>query len=114
MSPEQGFIQALVEDPHDDTSRLIYADWLMERGDPRGEFIRVQTERERLAPHDEQAGRLRVREQQLLAAHRDEWTAPLRPLGPHCKVEFRYGFVYAVTVVDPVSEEDLACLRDQF
>lgn len=39
---EQTFIAAILADPADDGPRLAYADWLMERGDPRGEFIAVQ------------------------------------------------------------------------
>ena len=33
--------------PDDDAPRLVYADWLQERGDPRGEFIALQLERAR-------------------------------------------------------------------
>lgn len=29
----------IVQAPHDDAPRLVYADWLLERGDPRGELI---------------------------------------------------------------------------
>ncbi len=39
-SPE--FIQAILAEPDDDVPRLIYADWLQERGEPRGDFIRLQ------------------------------------------------------------------------
>lgn len=39
---------AILADPADDTPRLVYADRLIERGDPRGELIVVQIERERL------------------------------------------------------------------
>jgi len=39
---QAAFIQAICESPFDDGPREMYADWLMERGDPRGEFIRVQ------------------------------------------------------------------------
>jgi uncharacterized protein (TIGR02996 family) len=28
--------------PDDDTARLVLADWLQERDDPRGELVRVQ------------------------------------------------------------------------
>jgi uncharacterized protein (TIGR02996 family) len=38
------FLAAVVAAPHDDLPRLVYADWLDERRDPRGEFIRVQIE----------------------------------------------------------------------
>jgi uncharacterized protein (TIGR02996 family) len=36
------FIEAIHENPRDDSIRLIFADWLEERGDPYGEFIRLQ------------------------------------------------------------------------
>jgi uncharacterized protein (TIGR02996 family) len=42
MSDHDAFLQEILAHPDDDTPRLIYADWLEERGDPRGEFIRVQ------------------------------------------------------------------------
>ena len=42
MTHDDAFLQAIIENPDDDAPRLLYADWLEERGDPRGEFIRVQ------------------------------------------------------------------------
>ncbi len=42
MTIPQGFLDAILADSEDDTPRLILADWLDERDDPRGEFIRVQ------------------------------------------------------------------------
>ena len=36
------FVAAICAEPDDDLPRLIYADWLDDRGDPRGEFIRLQ------------------------------------------------------------------------
>ena len=38
MTPDEAFMQAIIESPDDDSLRLIYADYLDERGDPRGEF----------------------------------------------------------------------------
>jgi uncharacterized protein (TIGR02996 family) len=38
VSPEQSFLDALRDDPFDDTTRLVYADWLEDRDDPRGKF----------------------------------------------------------------------------
>ncbi len=37
-------LRAVLETPEDDFPRLMLAEWLDERGDPRGEFIRVQCE----------------------------------------------------------------------
>jgi uncharacterized protein (TIGR02996 family) len=41
-------VQGVLDSPEDDAPRLVYADWLEDRGDPdslaRAEFIRVQIE----------------------------------------------------------------------
>ena len=34
MTDDEAFIRAIVDAPGDDAPRLIYADWLDERGDP--------------------------------------------------------------------------------
>jgi uncharacterized protein (TIGR02996 family) len=39
---EARFLAAIAADPSDDEARLVYADWLIERGDPRGEYLRVE------------------------------------------------------------------------
>lgn len=39
---EQGFLDAIIANPEDISLRLIYADWLIERGDERGELILSQ------------------------------------------------------------------------
>jgi uncharacterized protein (TIGR02996 family) len=45
VTHDEAFLQAMVEDPDDDTPRLVYADWLDENGQPeRAEFIRIQCE----------------------------------------------------------------------
>jgi uncharacterized protein (TIGR02996 family) len=38
---EEAFIAAILAAPRDDAVRLVYADWLDERGDPRGEYLRL-------------------------------------------------------------------------
>jgi uncharacterized protein (TIGR02996 family) len=38
------WLEQTAANPDDDTLRLVYADWLDEQSDPRGPFIRVQTE----------------------------------------------------------------------
>jgi uncharacterized protein (TIGR02996 family) len=45
---DRALLQAVLEAPHDDAPRLVYADRLIERGDPRGELIVVQCAMERL------------------------------------------------------------------
>jgi uncharacterized protein (TIGR02996 family) len=42
MDLEAGFIEAIRQRSNDRGRWLIFADWLEERGDPRGELIRLQ------------------------------------------------------------------------
>jgi uncharacterized protein (TIGR02996 family) len=41
MSEEAAFLRAVQANPNDVAVRLVYADWLEERGDPRGEYLRI-------------------------------------------------------------------------
>src|SRR4051812_35277558 len=94
MDEGEGFLQAVLASPDDDILRLIYADWLQEHGNPRGEFIRVQSELARLPEHEERRAELAAREQSLLQCHEAEWAAPVEPFAHHWV--FRRGFVEAV------------------
>jgi uncharacterized protein (TIGR02996 family) len=42
LPPNPDLLAAVLAAPDDDAPRQVYADWLMERGDPRGEFIALQ------------------------------------------------------------------------
>ena len=44
MTREEAFLAAIRANPTDDAALLMYADWLEERGDVRGEFIRLRIE----------------------------------------------------------------------
>jgi uncharacterized protein (TIGR02996 family) len=50
----------IVADPHDEDLRMVYADWLLERGDPMGELIHVQCRLHAL-PEDQRAGSARAK-----------------------------------------------------
>jgi uncharacterized protein (TIGR02996 family) len=41
MSDDAPFIEVIRQDPDDASRRLVYADWLQERGDPRAEYLRL-------------------------------------------------------------------------
>src|SRR5262245_51105112 len=99
LNQDDAFLQAILEQPDDDTVRLIYADWLEEQGNPRGEFIRVQCALARLPTDDPRRAELEAREATLLAAHRDAWLAPVREIGTEW--EFRRGFVEQLTISAP-------------
>jgi uncharacterized protein (TIGR02996 family) len=93
MSSDEGFLRAIQDDPGDDSVRLIYADWLDERGDPRGEFIRVQCRLAHLSPDDEARPGLLERERELLEKHAEKWLEPLRVREYGAGWQFRRGFV---------------------
>ena len=86
----------MLADPDDEAPRLVYADWLEERGDPRGEFIRVQCEREGLADGDERRWALEARERQLRRRYAKGWAGSLRALVQDW--QFRRGFVEGITI----------------
>jgi uncharacterized protein (TIGR02996 family) len=44
VSEDEAFIRAIVDSPGDDTPRLVYADWLDDRSDPRGAYLRAERE----------------------------------------------------------------------
>jgi uncharacterized protein (TIGR02996 family) len=71
MTPDEAFLQDIIESPDDDSLRLIYADFLDERGDPRGEFIRVQCELARLSAANPRRTELVARERELLEQHEE-------------------------------------------
>ena len=43
MIDDEAFIRAIVAAPADEAPRLVYADWLDERRDPRGSFLRAES-----------------------------------------------------------------------
>jgi len=65
---EKALVEAILASPDDDAPRIVYADWLTERGDPRGEFITVQ-----LALAKRPTDALRAREAELLKKHKKAW-----------------------------------------
>src|SRR4051794_27520062 len=42
VGEDEAFVAAIRAQPTDDTLRLVYADWLDERDDPRGAFLRLE------------------------------------------------------------------------
>lgn len=90
-SHEIALLQAIAE-THDLGPRLILADWLEETGDHyRADFIRMQCKLQATDIPDDERQVLRLRERQLLDAHRKEW---LRAIGlPLEDVTFKGGFV---------------------
>jgi uncharacterized protein (TIGR02996 family) len=96
MAPDEAFLEAILANLEDDTPRLVYADWLTDRDDPRGEFIHVQCLLARMTEDDPRRTALEDRESELLNRHQDDWLGTLRPLLSGWT--FRRGFLDEVAV----------------
>jgi len=79
MSEREALHRAICENPDEDTPRLVFADWLDEHDEPeRAEFIRLQIEIAQL-PEGKKKQKRQVREKELLDAHKEVWSEPLKP-----------------------------------
>ncbi|MBA3540187.1 MAG: TIGR02996 domain-containing protein, partial [Deltaproteobacteria bacterium] len=92
-------LAAIYDDPFDDQLRSVYADALIEQGDPHGELIQLQLQ---AAPSSEARRRIG----QLLAKHERTWLGPIAPVVAKGGVEFRRGFV-AVCKAKFKNEQDV-------
>ncbi len=89
-------LRLVIENPEDDTPRLVYADWLEENGrEDRAEFIRLQCQIARLAETEAEQIDLAERESALMGSHRTNWLAEV-PAWSRGGAEFRRGFVEVI------------------
>ncbi|MEK6235019.1 MAG: TIGR02996 domain-containing protein, partial [Planctomycetales bacterium] len=90
------FLREVCDNPLDDAPRLIFADWLEERGDVRGEFIRLQCDLESMMEHHPRRGKAKWKVNQLIKKHGKTWASNL-PSAVRA-YDFRRGFVEHVCV----------------
>lgn len=69
------WLTAVAAAPDDPLTRLAYADWLDDRGDPRGEQLRLDVQLAALADDDPAAGPLRRRLAELVPGTDARWRA---------------------------------------
>lgn len=118
MSDHDRLLWAIAESPADDAPRLVYSDYLEEHGDAaRAEFVRVQCELASPKLKDKRRYELRVRERELLTAHRAAWCAAIGL--PLEDVVFRRGLLAAArlpewdaAMLDPAHAARLATLEE--
>ncbi|MBW2736210.1 MAG: TIGR02996 domain-containing protein [Deltaproteobacteria bacterium] len=91
---EEALLAEIYRDPDADDPRLVYADWLLERDDPRGELIMLQYERQRRGKLSTKATR---REKELIQQHGHRWIHPLDAVLTSAR--FARGFLSGGTVV---------------
>lgn len=102
MSERDALLHAVCENPDDDTPRLVFADWLEERGEAdRAEFIRLQINIAVNAASAEE----HAREKELLERHHREWTGSFvdfeSDIDGHFYI-FRRGFIEAISSEVPI------------
>ena len=91
----EDLLVAVYENPDDDGVREVYADALLELGDPRGEFIVLQFRRHRgetLTPAELK------QEAALQKKHVKEWLGPLYDVLYTTHLEFRRGFLHGAQI----------------
>ncbi len=101
----------LLADPTDTQTYLVYADWLSQRGDPRGELITLQHAQQERRParravagsgrdqEDERGGgdpELAAAIERLLWEHGQEWVGPAAAQPKQAVLEWELGHVRAV------------------
>jgi uncharacterized protein (TIGR02996 family) len=79
MSEEIGFLQAIQERPDDAGLRLVYADWLEERGEERGEFLRLQHLLRQIDPDDLRRPEAEQRLSRLRTKMSSDWLDAIEP-----------------------------------
>lgn len=98
-------LAAVYAAPEEDAPRLVYADWLLERGDVRGEFISLQFKRHRgeQTPADE------AHEAALLKKHGRAWLGPLAPVCSfgkgYSRTAFERGFLATADIMLSVGKK---------
>jgi uncharacterized protein (TIGR02996 family) len=98
MSGEAELLATILAAPDDDGPRLVLADLLSSKGDPRGEFITLQC-RLAASKDDEARRKIRIAENKLLAANGVEWSKALLAAAPESsplranKIAFHRGFL---------------------
>ena len=93
-SVEEVFVRAILFDPADEEPRLIYADWLEERGDARGEFLRLDVALAKMSREDPAYTETFGRRTQAAAAVDLDWIARIAtaPIG-HCPKPLQFAFL---------------------
>src|SRR5262245_8268152 len=70
---DEAFIRTIQDRPDDVAPRLVYADWLEERGDFRGELIRIEEEMRNLRPWADRFWQLKPPRDQLRQEADETW-----------------------------------------
>jgi uncharacterized protein (TIGR02996 family) len=87
---EAAFLATILHDPDDRATRLVYADWLKDHDDPRGELIRIEDEMRTLPAFADRFWQLKPRRNQLRAKAGTHWLEVMG-YGTDCLPLFGHG-----------------------
>jgi uncharacterized protein (TIGR02996 family) len=77
MADHDAFVRMILEAPHKQGPRLVYADWLDEQGDPastdQAEFLRIECQLDALPARDRRRTKLMARLRQLREVIQEDW-----------------------------------------
>lgn len=79
---EEQFLSEIRKDPWAEHPRLVYADWLEEQGDPRGEYLRLELALLGLSEMDREFAELQARFEALMPQVDAGWLAKLKRPDP--------------------------------
>ncbi len=91
-------LQAILAHPDDEEPRLAYANELTQLNDPRGRFIHLQCELDRMTPEQRKWSAEKALEKAIFAKHGAEWSAKFHDLGVNW-CGFRRGLVEKVVLL---------------
>lgn len=113
MDRETSLLMQLAERPDDRALRLVFADWLQEEGDPRGEIITLCARGELSLTEQRKIARLTLK-------HAGEWLGPLAAIADLFRTRFHEGFLSELVTAPtlgtsgPAEVERFLALKDSF
>ena len=79
LKQHEPFLNAILEDPDDLGNYGVYADWMCEHGNPRGELMNIQLRLEDESVPASERKKLQKEEKKLLSANASDWLGELAP-----------------------------------
>lgn len=113
MDRETSLLMQLAERPEDRALRLVFADWLQEQGDPRGELIALCARGDLSLTEQRKVARLTLK-------HGAEWLGPLASIADLFRTRFHEGFLSELVTAPtlgtggPADAQRFVALKDSF
>ena len=114
LAKHKPFVDDILEDPDELANYGVYADWLTDNGDPRGQLINVQLQLERPKLTPAARKKLKATEKKILTKHLDQLLGELAEFhspnpkkekwGERHEMEFARGFLDRL-IIDDLTEE---------